>query len=72
MALTLPELDDRTFDDLAEEARSLLVTYAPALTNHNASDPLVTLTELFAYLTDVMLFGSTPSPTPTARRSCGC
>lgn len=56
MALTLPELDDRTFDDLAEEARSLLVTYAPALTNHNASDPLVTLTELFAYLTDVMLF----------------
>jgi len=56
MALTLPELDDRTYDDLTEEARSLLVTYAPALTNHNASDPLVTLTELFAYLTDVMLF----------------
>ncbi len=56
MALTLPELDDRTFSDLADEARSLLVTYAPALTNHNASDPLVTLTELFAYLTDVMLF----------------
>jgi hypothetical protein len=56
MALTLPELDDRTFDDLTEEARGLLVTYAPALTNHNASDPLVTLTELFAYLTDVMLF----------------
>jgi len=56
MALTLPELDDRTYDDLADEARSLLVTYAPALTNHNASDPLVTLTELFAYLTDVLLF----------------
>lgn len=56
MALTLPELDDRTYDDLTEEARSLLVTYAPALTNHNASDPLVTLTELFAYLADVMLF----------------
>ena len=56
MALTLPELDDRTYDDLTEEARSLLVTYAPALTNHNASDPLVTVTELFAYLTDVMLF----------------
>lgn len=56
MALTLPELDDRTYSDLADEARSLLVTYAPALTNHNASDPLVTLTELFAYITDVMLF----------------
>jgi hypothetical protein len=56
MALTLPDLDDRTFADLTEEARSLLVTYAPELTNHNPSDPLVTLTELFAYLTDVMLF----------------
>ena len=56
MALTLPELDDRHYDDLAEEARSLLVTFAPALTNHNPSDPLVTLTELFAYFTEVLLF----------------
>lgn len=56
MALTLPELDDRTYQDLVDEARSLLVTYAPALTNHNPSDPLVTLTELFAYLTDILLF----------------
>jgi phage-related baseplate assembly protein len=56
MAVTLPELDDRSYVDLAEEARSLLVTFAPELTNHNPSDPLVTLTELFAYLTDVLLF----------------
>lgn len=56
MALTLPELDDRLYDDLTEEARSLLVTFAPSLTNHNPSDPLVTLTELFAYFTEILLF----------------
>lgn len=56
MALTLPELDDRRYDDLVEEARSLLVALAPALTNHNPSDPVVTLAELFAYFTDALLF----------------
>ena len=56
MPLTLPELDDRRYDDLVEEARSLLVALAPALTNHNPSDPVVTITELFAYLTDALLF----------------
>lgn len=56
MPLTLPELDDRRYDDLVEEARGLLVGLAPALTNHNPSDPVVTLTELFAYFTDALLF----------------
>jgi len=56
MPLTLPNLDDRTYADLVEEARGLLVTYAPALTNHNPSDPVITLTEMFAYFTEVLLF----------------
>jgi hypothetical protein len=56
MALTLPELDDRRYEDLVEEARSLMVTLAPQLTNHNPSDPVVTLAELFAYFTDALLF----------------
>jgi hypothetical protein len=56
MPLTLPDLDDRRYADLVEEARSLLVTYAPSLTNHNPSDPLITLTELFAYFTEILLF----------------
>jgi hypothetical protein len=56
MPLTLPNLDDRTYTDLVEEARNLLVTYAPSLTNHNPSDPLITLTELFAYFTEILLF----------------
>ena len=49
MPITLPDLDDRRYADLVEEARELLVAHAPALTNHNPSDPVVTLAELFAY-----------------------
>lgn len=56
MPITLPNLDDRSFADLVEEARGLLVANAPDLTNHNPSDPVITLTELFAYFTDVLLF----------------
>ena len=56
MAITLPNLDDRRFADLVEEARGLLVANAPALTNHNPSDPVITLIELFAYFTEVLLF----------------
>jgi hypothetical protein len=56
MPLTLPELDDRRYADLVEEARGLLVGLAPSLTNHNPSDPVVTIAELFAYFTDALLF----------------
>jgi hypothetical protein len=56
MTLPLPNLDDRTYADLVEEARGLLIAHAPKLTNHNPSDPLITLTELFAYFTEIMVF----------------
>lgn len=56
MTLALPNLDDRTYDDLVQEARELLVSHAPSLTNHNPSDPLITLTELFAYLTEILVY----------------
>jgi hypothetical protein len=56
MPIELPNLDDRSFTDLVEEARELLVSNAPALTDHNPSDPAITLIEVFAYFTDVLLF----------------
>src|SRR5215471_11189813 len=56
MPITLPNLDDRRYADLVEEARNLVVANAPALTNHNPSDPLITLAEVFAYFTEVLLF----------------
>lgn len=56
MPLQLPDLDDRRYDDLVAEALALIPTYAPQWTNHNPSDPGITLIELFAYLTDILMY----------------
>lgn len=56
MPLQLPNLDDRRYVDLVEEARSLIPTYAPEWTNHNASDPGITLIELFSYLSEMLIY----------------
>ena len=49
-------LDDRVFDDLVDEAVNLLPTLAPEWTNHNPSDPGITLVELLAYFTEILIY----------------
>ena len=56
MPLTLPNLDDRTYDDLVKEALELIPAHAPEWTNHNPSDPGITLIEMFAYLTEMLIY----------------
>ncbi len=56
MALPDPQLDDRRFQDLVDEAKSLIPRYCPEWTDHNVSDPGVTLIELFAWMTDLALY----------------
>ncbi|KFB75045.1 baseplate J/gp47 family protein [Candidatus Accumulibacter cognatus] len=56
MPLTLPDLDDRRYADLVEEARTLIPGYAPEWTNHNPSDPGITLIELFAWLSEMLIY----------------
>lgn len=56
MPISLPNLDDYTYDDLIAEAQALIPTYAPAWTNFNPSDPGITLVELFAHLTELLLY----------------
>jgi hypothetical protein len=56
MPLQLPNLDDRTYTDLMAEALALIPTQAPEWTNHNPSDPGITLIELFAFLTEMLLY----------------
>src|SRR5689334_613378 len=51
-----PKLDDRTFNDIVEEAISMIPRYAPEWTNHNASDPGITLIELAAWMTDLLIY----------------
>jgi Baseplate J-like protein len=56
MPISLPNLDDRTFADLVAEAHTLIPVHAPEWTNHNESDPGITLVELFAYLTEMQIY----------------
>jgi predicted phage baseplate assembly protein len=56
MPLPAPNLDDRTFQDILDEARRLIPQYCPEWTDHNLSDPGITLLELFAWMTDLLLF----------------
>lgn len=56
MPITLPNLDDRRFDDLVDEARALIPSFAPEWTDHNEADPGITLIELFAYLGELLMY----------------
>jgi hypothetical protein len=56
MALTIPKLDDRNFQDIVDEAKKRIPHYCKEWTDHNLSDPGVTLIELFAWMTDIMLY----------------
>ena len=56
MSLPAPNLDDRRFQDIVDEAKRLIPRYCPEWTNHNLSDPGVALIELFAWMTDMFLY----------------
>src|SRR5438132_13690536 len=51
-----PKLDDRSFNDIVEEAISMIPRYSPEWTNHNPSDPGITLIELLAWVTEATLY----------------
>ena len=56
MTLPTPRLDDRTFQELVDEAKRNLQLRCPEWTNHNVSDPGITLIETFAWMTDILLY----------------
>ena len=56
MALPVQNLDNQTFSELFEEARKLIPRYAPEWTDHNLSDPGITLIDLFAWLAEMQLY----------------
>ena len=56
MSLAAPKLDDRHFQDIVDEAKKLIPRYHKDWTDHNVSDPGVTLIELFAWMTDMILY----------------
>ncbi|MFF3631382.1 putative baseplate assembly protein [Streptomyces sp. NPDC002164] len=56
MALPSPNLDDRRFQQLVDEAKRYVQQRTPEWTDHNVSDPGVTLIETFAYMVDQLLY----------------
>ena len=56
MSLPVPNLDDRSWKQIVDEAVRLIPRYCPEWTNHNSSDPGVTLLELYAWMTEMVLY----------------
>ncbi len=56
MAIPLPRLDDRSFDQLVRQALDRAKATCPEWTDFSPGDPGVTLVELFAFLTEAMLY----------------
>jgi predicted phage baseplate assembly protein len=56
MTLPVPNLDDRHFQDLVDDAKRLVQRRCPEWTDHNVSDPGVTLIEAVAFVTDQLIY----------------
>ncbi len=56
MALRCPNLDDRRFEDLVEEGRRYISQHCRDWTDLSPGDPGIVLLEVFAYLTDMLLY----------------
>jgi hypothetical protein len=66
--LTLPTLDDRRYQDLLNEALARIPVHNPEWTNFNDSDPGVTLVQVFAFLTESLLYRSNQIPERNRRK----
>jgi hypothetical protein len=62
MPLTLPRLDDRRYEEILREAVARIPAHTPEWTNHNDSDPGITLLQLFAFMTENLLYRSNLIP----------
>ncbi len=56
MSLPIPDLDNKGFAQFVEEARKLIPGYSSEWTDHNLSDPGITLIDLFAWLSEIELY----------------
>ncbi|MCB5909119.1 putative baseplate assembly protein [Streptomyces pinistramenti] len=56
MALPSPNLDDRRFQQFVDDAKRYIQRRAPEWTDHNVSDPGVTLVETVAHMADQIVY----------------
>jgi hypothetical protein len=60
--LTIPTLDNSSYQDILNEAVARIPVYTPEWTNFNKSDPGVTILEIFAFLNENLLFVANQVP----------
>jgi hypothetical protein len=65
MPLPAPILDDRSYQQLRDELIRRIPVYSPEWTDHNPSDPGITLIELFAFLGENLLYRFNQIPDAT-------
>jgi hypothetical protein len=68
MPVTLPKIDDRRYEDLLGEAIARIPVHTPEWTNFNHSDPGITLIEVFAFLTESLLYRANQIPDRNRKR----
>lgn len=56
MTLPLENLDDKSFKDLVGDAVARIPVYAPGWTDHNKTDPGITLIELLAWIIEMQIY----------------
>lgn len=56
MSLPSPNLDDRSFQSIVDDVKRQIGLRCPEWTDHNVSDPGVTLIELFAWMMEMTLY----------------
>jgi hypothetical protein len=62
MPLPVPVIDDRRYKELVDELVARIAVHTPEWTNFNSADPGITLIQLFAHLTENMLYRANQIP----------
>ena len=62
MAFPDPPLDPRRYQDLVDEMVARIPVHTPEWTNYNAADPGITLIQLFAHITESLLYRANQIP----------
>lgn len=68
MPIEVPRIDDRSYREILNEALARIRVHNPEWTNFNESDPGVTLLELFAFMTESLLYRSNQIPERNRRK----
>jgi hypothetical protein len=66
--LTVPKLDQRTYQDLFAEAVARIPVHTPEWTNYNKSDPGITILGVMAFLTESLLYRCNQIPERNRRK----